>query len=1169
MGRAFRTSWLRSVGSSVGRFLAIVIIVAVGCGFFAGLRMAGVGMRKSADAYFDRTRLFDLEVVSTLGLTDEDVDRLLQVEGVSGAMGCRSVDVMASFGQGTRTMRITSLPGNGADIGKAVSSEGQALNLPTLVEGRWPQAPDECVLLHKEADKGQVPERVEVLYGSGDLDDVLSAKGFKVVGLVDSPLYGAMASLGSTTLGSGTIEQVAFVGAGSFQEDSPYTEVYLTVDGASDKTWGDSDYQGTVDVVADRVEQMLPALGEARVEALKAEGQKTLDEKRAELDSAAEEADRSLEEGRRTLAENRAKLDEGSQALLQGQATLDAKGQELADGRARLQNGWETLRSQGALLAQGEEALDQGQKTLDAQRTELAQGKTQWAEADGALKAQEASVAQAREAATAYEGAVGSLVEAAEAAGIQGDTPEAIAQGATTALEGLRAQQAQGTPGLEESIAALEKLQGSAQVLADQAPKVDQARQAVAAYDEGRAQLDAKAEELEEGERALTAAEAELDGKSQELAQGRDSLAQGEAELAQGEEASRQGEEALASAQAQLNSRSQELAQGRESLAQGEAELAQAQDEASTQLAEGERKLADAQAELDSMEEPDLFLLDRTKTAGVESFRSDSIRIDAIATVFPFFFFVVAALVSLTTMTRMVEDERGLMGTFKAMGYGTAAICGRYLAYAGAASALGALLGILSMAQLLPWVILQAYSIVYAIPARPFPLPVEWEPAVMAALIGIGVTLGATLAAALASLRETPASLIQPKAPKAGRRILLERVGPLWSRLSFSWKVTCRNIFRYKRRFAMTVVGIAGCTALLLTGFGVRDAINDIIDVQFGELIHYDLTVGLDPGASSGARDAVESYLTGRCDPGMVCAATTENVIVRQDEADSDHRSVVVVPQGADFDSVVTLRGRQDHRRLTLEGQGCIVTEKLATILGLGVGDSLEVYAQDSAGRPIGEPRAVAIDAIAENYLGTYLYMTPEAYGKVFGKEPEVNTVYGRLAHGGDESVEVEDHLQAMDGVETVVSNTATIENYRQMLSSVDLVMVVLIAAAAVLAFVVLYNLVNINIAERTREIASLKVLGFLPKEVCAYIFREIILIVLVGALVGLVLGVWFEGYVIITAEMDSVMFGRTIHWPSFLYAFLLTMGFCVLVLGAMTPKLKSVDMVESLKSVE
>ena len=682
---------------------------------------------------------------------------------------------------------------------------------------------------------------------------------------------------------------------------------------------------------------------------------------------------------------------------------------------------------------------------------------------------------------------------------------------------------------------------------------------------------------LEQGERDLDAAKAQLDGRQADYDQGAADYDEGLAELARrrgdlqaarDEAASRlaDAERQLADAAAQLESGRAQWEAGKADYEEGLAAYEDARAEADAQLAEAQQKLDDAQRAIDDLETPTWYVMDRTQNYGVAGFESDADRVDSIASVFPFIFFLVAALVALTTMTRMVEEERVLIGTYKALGYARWRIASKYLAYAALASVAGSAAGIAVLSQVLPAVIQKAYAIIYFVPQGP--LPIDLGLAGLAAGLGVGVTLVATWAAATATLRESPAQLMLPRAPKAGKRILLERVRPLWRRLSFSWKVTFRNLFRYKKRFVMTMVGIAGCTALLLTGLGLSDAINDIIDKQFGEITKYNATIVTDEDLDAADEARLDEVLgkTGYVSDSMRIMRAN---MVANAGGDEMHVQTVVPQDPAALGDFVLMRTRVGHVPLELGQDGIVLAEKLANELGVDAGDTVTLCEQDAMGNATGEAHELVVTGVMENYIYNYVFMGPHAYEQAWGEEPAFDAVFAVSTTDADARARFGEELRAIDGVKTVGFNDETIETYESMLASVNLIVVVLVVAAAALAFIVLYNLTNINITERQREIATLKVLGFTPREVDAYIYRETALLSVIGCVLGLVLGVFMEGFVVVTAEVDQVMFGREIHAASFALAFLLTMLFTVLVMLAMRFKLARVNMVESLKSNE
>ncbi|WP_288482923.1 FtsX-like permease family protein [uncultured Slackia sp.] len=1170
MASAFGKDLRRSITHSWGRFLAIAIIAALGAGFYAGLRMTGPDMRLAGDEYYDGTSLADVRVVSTIGFDEEQIDALRDVEGVSAVMPAREADAISELDGVQYTLCFQSLDVSAAqastcDDGFTVqSSDDSYLNRPVLKSGTWPTKSDECLLSSDTVWQTDVHigDKVRLIEGTQDLDDSFAEREFTVVGFVNSSYYTCLTNVGSTSLGSGRLTSFVFVPDSAFADDYPITEAFVAVDGARDLPWASDAYQAKVDEVANRIDAIADDLKASRIEGLQADAQVTLDEKRAEYEQKKADALAQLDDGQATLDDSKAQLDSAAAELESAKATIAQSESQLASGRAQYESGVAELadqRSQAQVaLAQAQAAIDEGWAQYDAamQMREMLNNKL--AKAQNGLDQVNAGLAQVEAGIGQAQQAVDELPKAI--AGLQAQI-EAL-DPADPARAQLEAQKAALEQQLAQAQAVLQQLQQQQAQLESQKTEIEAG---IAQLQAGIAQIDTETagvpEQLAAGEQELAAQKA---AANQGFASGQASLDAAAAQLAQGQTQLDEG-------RAQLKSGQAEYADGLSQWENGAAELADKRAQAEAEFADAEAQLADAQAEVDDIAtmDADVYALDLKKNIGAESFRSDAGRIDQIAQVFPLLFFLVAALVSLTTMTRMVDEERVLIGTFKALGYSNGRIASKYLVYAMVASGVGSIVGIALLSQFLPWFIMNAYAIIYVVPCRPTPI----DPALflLAAGLSVGITVAATLFAAMATLREKPAALMLPRAPKAGKRILLERIRPLWSRMSFSWKVTARNLFRYKRRFFMAIIGIAGCTGLLLTGLGLQNAINDIIDKQYGELYHYNAIVRMDPDVADAEKNAVAKRVEADSE-GPKAWVLTENKIVRTPGAsdDIDQRVELNVPQDTqEFGNFNTLRTRVGHKPLAIDDEGVLISEKLAMKLGVSVGDSIAIYDEDAIGNATGEGREVRVSGIMENYVAQYVLMSPALYESTMGEAPSYATLLANVAEGDDVREVFSDDVLAMDGVKTVTYNDETINSYRSMLKSVDSVVVVLVVAAALLAFVVLYNLTNINITERVREIATLKVLGFTPHEVNAYIYRETMLLSLIGAFVGLFLGIAMEGYVVITAEVDQVMFGREIHTLSFIIAFALTMLFSVIVTLAMKFKLKKIDMVESLKSVD
>lgn len=1170
---AFWKDFRRSITQGAGRFVALLIIAALGAGFYAGLRMTAPDMRLAADAYFDGTNMADLRVVSTSGFENADVQRIAQIEGVEQVTPERQADVLASVnGSGRNVFRVNQLDTDAAQASdtssgsQAVSGNGSYMNRPILVEGEWPDAPDECVVSDAAVLDAPISlgDTITVSESTQDIDQVFSHKTFKVVGFVRSPYYVYTGTFGTTTLGNGEVDDYMYVPAGAFASGMPYTGAFVRVAGAVALDCSSDEYDNTVKTVEQRIEDTAGVLATARVDDLKSQAQAKLDKVQAKYRTQKAKAQSKL-------AAAKKKLDRAKKQIDSGRAKVDASKKKLASSRRKLASGQKSYQAGAAQLARQKSAakrkLAQARKTLGAKRTQLEKKSAALEEQAAQVDAQAAQLKSASAELDAQERTLAENEATIEKQQAQLDQAQAAAQAAGGATQAQQAAFAQAQAKIDAAKAQVRN--GRVQIAQARAQMKEGAAKIAAAQDRikaARAKISAGCAQIQQAQRTLDARQASANKR----------FAAAQAKLDASKKKLDDARARIATGQAQLDKASAKLARARSSYRSGLAAYTAQKKKADAKLAAAQGKLDAAQKSIDALEEPDIYVLDRHKNQGAESFLSDASRIDRIASVFPFVFFLVAALVALTTMTRMVEEDRQLIGTYKSLGYANGIITCRYLLYALLASGAGCELGIAVLSQFLPWFIMEAYGIVYEVPLRP--TPIDPGIATLSAGLSVGIVLAATGIASYSTLRETPALLMLPRAPEPGKRILLERVGFIWKRLSFLWKVTARNIFRYKRRFFMAVAGIAGCTALLLTGFGLHDSINDIIDKHYGPIAHYRTTVTYSDGQSAANRAKAEDLLS---DTAVYSSHTdvASRTLVGKAPAEGggadgkEYRMSLMVPKDPQTfqTQYLTLRERVSQQAISLDDHSAVFAEKLADQLGVKAGDTVTLYETDAVGNAVGDGFTVKVGAVVEYYVSPPVIMTPAYYRQVFGEDPGYNTTLAVEAPGADaaKTDAVTAALQKVPGVTTVSSVDDAIDYYRNALGSVNAVVVVLIVAAALLAFVVMYNLTNINISERVREIATLKVLGFTPREVNAYIYREIMIIAVIGALAGLVLGIYLEAFVVTTAEVDVVMFGRDIHPLSFALAFALSMVFAAIVSFAMRFKLNRIDMVESLKSVE
>lgn len=1113
---------LRSIHTTFSRFLAIVAIVALGTGFFAGLMMTGPDMRQAMDTYYDDNHVWDIRLISTLGFSNDDIHQFDDVEGVRACMPNHTVDAIARMNDTQVAVRVSSFDTHMAQqfidehAYAAKDSSFDFLNRFQLVTGRLPQSPDECLAAayapHAQLSEGDI---VDITSANEDLDKIFSTRHLRVVGTITSPLYPYTRSFGSTTIGSGSIDQYIFVPTSTFQQDFPYTELYISVEGADSVQSNSDAYKNIVGATKERLEAQKDRMSVFRQHEVQELAQSKLDEKKTEFEQQKNEAFEKLEAGESELARKHSKLQESWRKYTQGTSKLKASREAFESQKAASQN-----------------KLSQAQTRLATQEETLI----------STLRAQGMDVSTLAQVQIVLESRLQALKEKQNQQNVDN---RVVGENSSERLpEHIRSNSKQQLATLGDSRQSIQHNKTRV-ILAT-------AREHVStSYDEIQ-----RVQQQLAGVQQLLAAKAKL---QDERAVADKKLTHAEQELAQ--------------AQAKLDASYVRLQEGQKKYDEGARVLAQRKQELDDKFATVQKQLDDAQETIDTTDLPDMYILDRSQHEGAAIYHADTERMDALARVFPFMFFLVAALVSLTTMTRMVEDERILIGTYKALGYSTIQIATKYLVYALLAAGIGSVLGVGVLCQVLPLIIMKAYSVIYAIPLLLPPLPIKADVAVFSAGLGIGITLIATICSVLSSLREQPAPLMLPRAPKAGKRILLERIRPLWRRISFSWKVTLRNLFLYKKRLFMTVIGIAGCTALLLVGFGLHDAIWDIINKQYVDITHYQMTVGLNDHANDLDVQHVKDVLNQHPEIEHIDRVHTAHMAAKgEDDALSSTHVDVVVPQSLDiFNKSITLKNRISGKQVPFDESSVVISEKLATLHHLRVGDTLVLFDRDKVGNSVGAGHKLTITGICENYVGTTIYIAPTIFAKISSSPVMYETLFIQAPDlkPGEQQQNIASELHSCDDVSLVAFSDETISLYRNMISVVDYVVAVLIISAVLLAFIVLYNLTNINIEERLREIASLKVLGFTKREIYAYIFREVFLLSLLGDVFGLGVGVYLERFVVATAEVDYVMFSRTIHLESFVIAFVLTLVFTGLILLVMTPKLNRIDMVESLKSVD
>ena len=1070
---------IREIKRTKSRFFSIFAIIALGAGFFSGLKATCPDMLATQESYFRDNNLMDIHMLSTYGFDDGDIEAIRAVDGIRGIYPTYSKDVFVENDRNSNLIaKMIAIP----DVTTAEYAD-KTIDEPVVLEGRMPQSANECVVeKHSQMRTTfNIGDTVSVYTTDSEnpLSDSLVRDSWTVVGIVMNPQYISY-ERGNTTIGDGSIDTYIMIPESNFCYEV-YTDVYLTMEDAAAYGAFDDGYWNVMDGDVEEFEAVADVRKEERFAEIK------------------DEAERQLADAKKKLADGEK---EANEELSKAKQELDDAYKELTDGEKK--------------LADGKKQYNDGREEYNNSKKEFDEGI-----ADAELKIEEAQ-AELDDGYAQYNNGVSQLMEGLESSAEQLRAKTAEIKAAISA--------GMGTPEMEMMLAELERQLGEIEYL------INNPEAAIASAEELRTAKD----QLEEAGDRLNSAKLWL---GVEKENGQKQLDEAAAELSKAYKTLRDSEK--------------QLADGWDEYNDGLAKYEEAKAESDQKLADARQQILDAEKKVAKLKKPTWYVFTRKDNPGFSTYESDAYRIENVCKIFPVFFFLVAILVCLTTMTRMVEEERTQIGTLKALGYSKAAIASKFIVYSALASLSGSVVGIAAGSFIFPTVIYSAYEMLYKTPALKLqPMPEVWVLVTLCALI---CTTAAALMACMAELRSNPAALMRPKAPKAGKRVLLEKIPFIWKRLSFTRKVTVRNLFRYKKRIFMTILGIAGCTALTMAGFGIYSSISVILDKQYSEIFNYDLIVVLDSDAGEYTLETVDKALEED-------ENTTENVELYMKSLSYKgigDTSLVVAKDTTKLADVVKFNDRVTGDPFELTDDGVIITERFAELSGLSAGDEFTFTCG-------GEEITAKVSAVTENYTLHFVYMTENLYEKLCGAKPSYNTYFTIMKDTGDEAQkEMGERLMSLDGVQALSFVKDNRESFGNTVKNLNYVVILIIVSAAMLAFVVLYNLTNINITERIREIATIKVLGFYDNEVSAYVFRENILLTLIGDAIGLGAGVWLHRFVIQVAQTDSVMFGRTLPLWCFAAAFVLTLIFALLVDFIMHFRLKKVSMVESLKSVE
>ena len=1006
------------IRKSMGRFLSIFLIVAIGVAFFAGVKASAPTMKFSADSYFDKQNLMDIKIMSTMGLTKSDIQEIRKIKGIDGVYASHSMDALVHIDATQSVVKVMSMPLH------AKTDDPNYTNQPRLLEGRLPENEKECVVEYDKiiASGIKIGDTLTLTSGTNTpIQEQLENNTFKVVGYVNSPYY-LSHEKGSSTIGGGSINTYMLIGEKNFLS-TYYSEAYISVKNTKQYNSYEEEYFSVVDKVTNKLKSLANVQANIRLQQIQTDASKQ-------------------------LAENVALYEENKQLF----------NNEIASAQ-------QTIQEKENNIVQAQSLLDAGQQELTTQKQLFENQKSELIATQQTLQSQ--------------------LIQ------------------------------------VNKNIESIQVMLSNPQLPQEQ---VIALQTQLAQLQNGKVQLEQNRKTIEE-----TLATTPL---------------------------------ILAQKQAEIDTNAQSLIDGKTQLNHAKQQLEEKRIEGQEKLDDALKKINNAKADIEAIKKPTWYVLDRESHYSYVDYGSAADRMGAIATVFPVFFFLVAALVCLTSMTRMVDEQRQQIGTLKALGYAKMNIAMKYITYAASASVLGGIFGSLVGMSIFPMIIYNAWNIMYTLPEG---ISFLWQPelALIAIALASLTTIIATLFACYQELSETPSLLMRPKPPKNGKTIILERIKFLWKHLSFTQKVTARNIFRYKKRFFMTVIGISGCTALIVSGFGIRDSIAQIVTKQFNQIYKYDVSLTLKANTSNIEIDSLLKQIHEDKNVSEAMAIPIYHGFYKEGKEEKGV-DLYVLKDDAQTRSFYTLKNRQSAATLQLQNDGILLSEKLSNDLGLGPNDTIKIDNGD------GKVKALKINGIVENYVGHNIYITPTYYKQIYHEDAKDSAIVANLK----DSTTTQENLfgttyMENDHVSSITFFSGLADSFDKTIASLITVVIVLIISAGLLAFVVLYNLTTVNISERTREIATIKVLGFYDKEVSSYVYKENILLTIIGSFCGLLLGIALHSMIMDIAEMDNVMFGRNIEPLSFITSFLITIVFSIFVNLVMYNKLKKIPMVESLKSIE
>lgn len=1077
MKKAVIKDALREIKKSYKRFISILLMAFLGVGFFAGIRASSPDMLDTIDTYYKNQNVYDIQVLSTLGLTSDDINAISKIENVEHVDGNFETDGQIEVGNKEVIAKVMSL---------------NDFNTPVLIDGSLPSAKNECVVEERflTVNNKNIGDTIELNIkdmqnDNGEDVPYLYEKELKIVGTVQSPMYISV-DRGTSTLGSGKIDYYMYIPKSNVQANSIYTNIYVKVKDANKYTTSSKKYEDCVNSVKTEIEKIKDNREKSR------------------YDSLVNTVTKKVEDAEKEL--NTQKTDAKSKIA-------DAE-KELENGKKQIENAEKTIKSNRI----------KADKEFNKAYAELINGKNKIADSEKQLESKEKQ--------------------------------------ANEEFDKLEKQKAELNTQLTTLNSGITEVQKNIENINIALKNPNLTSEQKANFEKTKKQLENKLSELNNTKAQLVSAISKIDSG---IATGKTEIKSAKNKLQSAKNELKKNENAYYSTKnstyKQLDNAEEELELSKKELKDGENELEKNKKEFNEKIADAESKLNDARAKIAEIENPKWYVLDRNGNAGYSSFIQDTDSIANIGKVFPVIFFIVAALISLTSMTRMVEEQRTQIGTLKALGYNKLQITSKYVLYASLACIIGSILGMSVGFVLLPKIVWKMYSMMYQI--GDIQTSFNFEIGSLGFILIVISILGATIYAVIKELIQTPATLMRPKSPKMGKRVFLEKVTFIWKRLSFSRKVTVRNIFRYKKRFLMTIIGIMGCTALIVTGFGIRDSIRAIMPDQYEKVFNYDLQINLKADLDKKQKQDFINSLTND-DKIEKLSETYMSSISAINENVEENVQIIVPNNNTDFNTLINLTDVKSKNNLSLPEDGVLLTDKAAQLLGVEAGDTITLKDTDE------NETNVKVTNVVENYVYHYIYMSKSMYENLYSKSFDSNVILTKDFNLDNETEDnfVKD-LMNMPEVASVTRISTAMNMMNDTMKSLNYVVVILIVSAGLLAFVVLYNLSNVNISERIRELATIKVLGFYDKEVYLYITRETIILTAIGLVLGLVAGYFLDFFILETCEINMLRFRKFVAPLSFVFAALITILFTIIVNIVTYFALKKINMIESLKSVE